>query len=152
MYITEMIWFGFMNWKTTIVNPLQGSPQHQPRTYWRGWGLSQTGHLWFLWVGKEENLLGEHGSSLGLLLALTRGAARTSDKAGGLPQQGGSSATTGTSDRTGFSWSMDTQSVLEPTWRRKTLENNWEPSKTSVQQRYERLQGICSHKYVRTGQ
>jgi len=141
-----------MNWKTTIVDPLQGSPHHQPRTYWRGWGSSQTGHLWFLWVGKEENLLGEHGISLGLLLVLKRGAACTSDKAGGLPRQGGSSTTTGTSDRTGFSWSTDTQSVLKPTWRRKTLENSRESSMTSVQQKYERLQGICSHKYVRTGQ
>ena len=60
------------------------------------------------------------------LLALKRGAPRTSDEdrgfwaggfgAGGLPWPGGFCATTGTSDRTGFSRSMD--------W-----ENGWELSK-----------------------
>ena len=33
---------------------------------------------------------------------------------GGLPVQGGNWATTGTSDRTGFRWSTETESILEP--------------------------------------
>ena len=39
----------------------------------------------------------------------------------GLPRRGGSWAVTGNSERTGFSWSTETESILEPIWREKYL-------------------------------
>ena len=111
------------------VSLLQGSPQHQPWSCWWGWGLFQTAFLGFLRVGKEENLLGGHGIRLEFFLDLIWGAEQTRARAGGLgfwglTQRGGSCDTKDNSDRTCFSQSTDTESVLEPTWGEKNFEEH----------------------------
>ena len=134
MSITDIIWFGLKDWKTTMLVFYRGPPSisldlvDEDEVY-----IEQL--VGFLRVGKEENLPGERGFRLGFCLAPTQGAARTRDGVGsigaggfgfgGWPRQGGSCETTGNSDRTGFSLSTDTESVLEPTWRRKNFEERF---------------------------